>query len=284
MTQRKAGIHAARINMQPEIQRPGATDYGQPIQPGGQTLKLFLNAVGAIFFLLGVALAFGNKTGRFVTFPFSGFTAMAICGILAKASNASKKINSLPAMMGRFSSNPSDVPPALDSPIKYKFFAQVPWFRREPSGMVVLLLLVFSPALLALCIVALTGDVCRNAYDKNGNLVSWGIASKSAAILLLFAQLCLAAIYYETNKPDGHQPGKIQSAQPTLVAPVLQPEAPPTPPQAHAGPAPASAQPDSQFDFRSFTLCFLVIGLLIFLFAALPDRHETQGWDSGQDV
>jgi hypothetical protein len=172
----------------------------------------------------------------------------------------------------------------LDSPIKYKFFAQVPWFRREPSGMVVLLLLVFSPALLALCIVAMTGDVCRNAYDKNGSLVSWGIASKSAAILLLFAQLSLAAVYYEANKPAGHQLGEMRSAQPTQVAPVLRLESPPLPRQAHAGPAPTPAQPDSQFDLRSFTLCFLVIGLLVFLFAALPDLHETQGGDSGQDV
>ena len=181
--------------MQPEITRPGAADCAQPIQPGGRTLKLFRSTAGAIFFLLGVALAFGNKTGRFVTFPFSGFTAMAICGILVRANNASKQRNSLPAREARFSPNPSGVPRALDTQIKYKSFAEVPWFRREPNGIRVLLLLVFSPALLALCIIALTGDVCRNAHDKNGNLVSWGIASKSAAILLLFAQLSLAAIY-----------------------------------------------------------------------------------------
>jgi hypothetical protein len=172
----------------------------------------------------------------------------------------------------------------LDSQIKYKSLAEVPWFRREPEGIAVLLLLLFSPALLALCLIALTGDVCRNAYDKNGNLVTWGIASKSAAILLLFAQLGLAVIYYEANKSDGHQPGEIRSARQTQVAPVLQPEAPPPRPQAHAAPAPAPAPPDSQFDFKSFTLCFLVIGLLVFLFTILPDRHETQGWDSGQDV
>jgi hypothetical protein len=273
-----------KFDMQLEIARPKVTVYGQPIQPGGQTLTLFLNTVGSIFFLSGVALAFGNKTGRFVTFPFSGFTAMVICGILVRASNASKKRNSLPAMAGRFSSNPSGGSPALDSQIKYKSFAEVPWFRREPNGIKVLLLLVFSPALLALCIIALTGEVYGNAYGKNGNLVSWGIASKSAAILLLFAQLSLAAIYCAADKSDGHQSGEIRSAQPIQVAPVLQPEAPSLPPQAHVHPAPASVQPDSQFDFKSFTLCFLVIGLLVFLFIALPDRHETQGWDSRQDV
>ena len=207
--------------MQSEIQRPRATDYGQPIQPGRQLLKLFLNTLVAIFFILGVALAFGNKTGRFVTFPFSGFTAMGICGILARANNANKKGNSLPAQEGGFSPNPSDVSSAFDSQIKYKSFAEVPWFRREPNGIIVLLLLVFPPALLALCIIAFTGDVCRNAYDKNGNLVTWGIASKSAAIILLFAQLSLAAIYYETNKSDGLQSGEIQSAQPTQVTPVI---------------------------------------------------------------
>ncbi|MGA2870991.1 MAG: hypothetical protein ABSF34_17755, partial [Verrucomicrobiota bacterium] len=224
------------------------------------------------------------KTGRFVTFPFSGFTAMGICGILARANNANKKGNSLPAQEGGFSPNPPDVSSAFDSQIKYKSFAEVPWFRREPNGIIVLLLLVFPPALLALCIIAFTGDVCRNAYDKNGNLVTWGIASKSAAIILLFAQLSLAAIYYETNKSDGLQSGEIQSAQPTQVTPVLQPEAPSSRPQGHAGPAPVSVQPDFQFDFRSFTLCFIVVGLLVFLFTALPDRHETQGWDSGEDV
>ena len=268
--------------MRAEIPRPRATDYGQPIQPGGKTLKLFINTFGTIFFLLGAALAFGNKTGRFVTFPFSGFSAMAICGILVRVRNASGKRKSLPAREGGFSPNPPDVSPVWDSQIKYKSLAEVPWFRREPEGITVLLLLVFPPALLALCILALTGDVYRNACDKNGNLVTWGITSKSAAILLLFAQLGLAVIYYEANKSGGHQSGEIKSAQPTQVAPVLQPEAPP--PQAHAAPAPASAQPDLQFDFRSFTLRFLVIGLMVFLFTALPDRHETQGWDSGQDV
>ena len=270
--------------MQPENPGPRAIDCDQPIQPGGKTLKLFINTVGAIFFLLGVALAFGNRTGRFVTFPFSGFTAMAICGILARMGNANEKEKSLLAKEGGFSPNPSDVSPVLDSQIKYKSLAEVPRFRREPNGIIVLLALVFSPALLALCIIALTGDVYRNAYDKNGNLVSWGIASKSAAILLLLAQLSLAVIYYEANKSGGHQSGEIQSAQSTQVASVLQLEAPPSTPQGHADPAPASAQPDPQFDFKSFTLCFLVVGLLVFLFTALPDRHETQGWDSGQDV
>jgi hypothetical protein len=270
--------------MQPENPRPRAIHCEQPIQPGGKTLKLFLNTVGAIFFLLGIALAFGNRSGRFVTFPFSGFTAMAICGILVRAGNTDEKRKSSPVSDDGVSPNPADVSPVWDSQIKYKSLAQVPWFRREPKGIIVLLVLVFSPALLALCIIALTGDVCRNADDKHGKLVTWGSASKGAAILLLFAQLGLAAIYYEANKSAGHPSGEIQSTHPTQVAPGLQPDAPPPRPQARAGPAPASAQPDSQFDFKSFTLCFIVIGLLVFLFAVLPDRHETQGWDSGQDV
>jgi hypothetical protein len=270
--------------MQTEILRPSATDYDQPIQPGGQTLKSLTNAAGVIFFLLGAALAIGNKTGRFVTFPFSGFTAMVICGILTRASNANGKRSSSPAKEGGFRPNPSDVSPVLDSRIKYKYLTEVPWFRREPEGITVLLLLVFSPALLALCIIALTGDVCRNAYDKNGNLVTWGIASKSAAILLLFTQLGLAVIYYEANKSGGHQSGGIQSAQQTQVAPVLQSEAPSPRPQAQAALATASAQADRQFDFRSFTLCFLVTGLVIFLLMVLPDRNGTQGWNLGQNV
>lgn len=260
-----------------EIPRPRATDYGQPIQSGGQRLKVFLKTVGAIFFLLGVALAFGNKTGRFVTFPFSGFTAMAICGILVRASNANKERKSLPVREDGFSPNPPDVSPVWDSQIKYKSLTEVPGFRREPEGITALLLLVFPPALLALCIIALTGGVYRNACDKNGNLVIWGITSKSAAILLLFAQLGLAVIYYEANKSGDNQSGGIQSTQQTQIAPVLQPESQPSRPQAHVAPAPASAQPDPQFDFKSFTLCFLVVGLLVFLFTALPERHETRG-------
>jgi hypothetical protein len=265
--------------MQTEIERPSATDYAPHIQPGGQTLKLFANTAGVILFLLGIALAIGNKTGRFVTFPFSGFTAMGLCGILVRVSNANEKRKSWLTRQAGLSPNPSAPSPVWHSTIKYNSLAEVPWFRREPEGITVLWLLVFSPALLALCIIALTGDIFRNAYDKNGHLVTWGIASKTAAILLLFTQLGLSVIYYEANKS-----GEIQSAQQTQVAPALQREAPSPRAQAHAAPAPASAQPDWQFDYRSFTLCFVVTGFVIFLFTVLPDRNETQGWNSGQGV
>lgn len=263
--------------MQPESPGLSATDYDPLIQPEGKTLKLLINTAGVIFFLLGAALAIGNKTGRFVTFPFSGFVAMAICGILVKASNANGRRMSLPAKDGRSSPIPSDPSPVADSKIRFNSLAEVPWFRREPEGIAVLLLLVFSPALLALCLIALTGDIFRNAHDKNGHLVTWGIASKSAAILLLFTQLGLAVIYYEANKSGRNQSGEIQSAQQIKVARILQPEVPPPLRQAHAAHAPASAEPDSPFDFRSFTLCFLVIGLMVFLFIVLPDWNETPG-------
>jgi hypothetical protein len=39
-----------------------------------------------------------------------------------------------------------------------------------------------------LCIIALTGDVYRNAYDEQGNLQVWGPGNKVAAVLILLIQ------------------------------------------------------------------------------------------------
>jgi len=140
--------------------------------------------------------------------------------------------------------------PAVQSPIaplnqdsknKYKTFAEVPWFRREPGPITLLLLLVFSPVLLALCIIALTGDVYRNAYDKNGNLVTWGIANKIAAILILLTQFALGVVYYEAKQTE--HPSNSQTAQQTQVAPVSQQETPQPQQQTEATPETAQAQP-----------------------------------------
>jgi hypothetical protein len=54
----------------------------------------------------------------------------------------------------------------------YKTYDEVPWYRREPGALVFLLALVFTPVTLALCVIALSGDVYRNAYDKDGRLVT----------------------------------------------------------------------------------------------------------------
>ncbi len=72
--------------------------------------------------------------------------------------------------------------------MKYDTYEQVPWFRREPGAIVLLLALLFSPVLIALCIIALTGDIYKKGYDKYGNLEVWGIGNKIAAVVLLLIQ------------------------------------------------------------------------------------------------
>ena len=76
-------------------------------------------------------------------------------------------------------------PATFDVPLKY---ADVPWYRREPGALVMLLALLFAPVTIALCVIALTGNVYKNAYDEKGNLHVWGIGNKVAAVLLLAIQ------------------------------------------------------------------------------------------------
>ena len=71
---------------------------------------------------------------------------------------------------------------------KYETYEEVPWHRREPGPLVFLLVLLFTPITVALCIIALTGDVYRKAYDEDGNLQVWGPGNKVAAVLILFIQ------------------------------------------------------------------------------------------------
>jgi hypothetical protein len=72
--------------------------------------------------------------------------------------------------------------------IKYESYEEVPWHRREPGALVFLLVLLFLPITVALCIIALTGDVYRKAYDDDGNLQVWGPGNKVAAVLILLIQ------------------------------------------------------------------------------------------------
>ena len=71
---------------------------------------------------------------------------------------------------------------------KYETYEEVPWHRREPGALVFLLVLLFTPITVALCIIALTGDVYRKAYDEDGNLQVWGPGNKVAAVLILLLQ------------------------------------------------------------------------------------------------
>ncbi|HEY1661707.1 MAG TPA: hypothetical protein VGI03_04750 [Verrucomicrobiae bacterium] len=74
---------------------------------------------------------------------------------------------------------------------KYRTFSEVPWFRREPGPITFLLALIFMPILLAICIVALTGDIYRNAYDQDGKLIVWGTGNKVAAVVILVIEFVI---------------------------------------------------------------------------------------------
>jgi hypothetical protein len=71
---------------------------------------------------------------------------------------------------------------------KYKTYEEVPWHRREPGALVFAMVLLCAPVTVALCLIALTGEVYRNAYDKHGNLEVWGPGNKLAAVLILLLQ------------------------------------------------------------------------------------------------
>jgi hypothetical protein len=75
--------------------------------------------------------------------------------------------------------------------VKYETYEQVPWHRKEPGALVFLLVLLCAPITVAMCVVALTGDVYRNAYDKDGILQVWGPGNKVAAVLILLIQCFL---------------------------------------------------------------------------------------------
>jgi hypothetical protein len=51
--------------------------------------------------------------------------------------------------------------------------------------------LLCAPITVAMCVVALTGDLYRNAYDKDGILQVWGPGNKVAAVLILLIQCFL---------------------------------------------------------------------------------------------
>ena len=70
----------------------------------------------------------------------------------------------------------------------YAHYEDVPWYRREPGALSLLLALVFAPVTIALCIIALTGDVYKQERDENGKLKVWGAGNKAAAVLLLALQ------------------------------------------------------------------------------------------------
>jgi hypothetical protein len=72
----------------------------------------------------------------------------------------------------------------------YERYEDVPWYRRSgPVGTITFLGLVFSPAILFACIVALSGDVYTKKKDASGKLITWSFGNKIAAVIILVAQI-----------------------------------------------------------------------------------------------
>lgn len=56
--------------------------------------------------------------------------------------------------------------------------------------------LVCNPVTIAMCLICLTGDVYKNGYDKNGNLIVWGNGNKIAALLILVLQVFIFWLWH----------------------------------------------------------------------------------------
>ena len=102
----------------------------------------------------------------------------------------------------------SDVPPP--SPPKpqpqksengrYLRYEDVPWYRREPGALAFVGVVFCGLITIALCIICLTGDVYKKAYDQNGNLKVWGIGNKIAAVLILVLQFFIYWVYRQMGQ------------------------------------------------------------------------------------
>ena len=90
------------------------------------------------------------------------------------------------------SQNPYEAPQTTPlSPVEIaQQYSTLPWYRKSSYvSPITLLGLCCSPAILAVCIIVLTGDVYYNQTDAAGNLKKWGFANKIAAIVILVLQI-----------------------------------------------------------------------------------------------
>jgi hypothetical protein len=72
----------------------------------------------------------------------------------------------------------------------YVKYTQVPWYRRATIiGTITTIGLLFTPALVFSCIVALTGDVYYETTDAQGHLNRWAYHNKISAVALLIIQV-----------------------------------------------------------------------------------------------
>lgn len=78
---------------------------------------------------------------------------------------------------------------------RYRRYEDVPWYRREPGALAFLGVIFCCFVSVALCVICLSGDIYKNAYDKDGNLKVWGIGNKIAAVLILAIQVYLYWVF-----------------------------------------------------------------------------------------
>jgi hypothetical protein len=96
--------------------------------------------------------------------------------------------------------SPPPVPPQISEDGRYRRYEDVPWYRREPGGLAFLGVIFCGVVSIALCVICLTGDVYKNAYDKDGNLKVWGVGNKIAAVLILALQVYLYWVYHQLGR------------------------------------------------------------------------------------
>ena len=94
------------------------------------------------------------------------------------------------------SQNPYEAPqPAPLSPAEIdQRYSALPWYRKSSYvSPITLLGLCCSPAIIAVCIIVLTGDVYYSQTDAAGNLKKWGYANKIVAVVILVFQILFLA-------------------------------------------------------------------------------------------
>jgi len=74
-------------------------------------------------------------------------------------------------------------------------YSNLPWYRKSAYvSWITALGLCCSPAILAVCIIVLTGEVYYNQMDATGNLKKWGYANKVVALIILAFQVLFYAV------------------------------------------------------------------------------------------
>jgi hypothetical protein len=95
------------------------------------------------------------------------------------------------------SQNPYEAPQpiTLNSIEVSQLYQQLPWYRKSPYVSVFVLLgLCCSPAIIAVCVIVLTGEVYYNQPDvSSGGLKKWSYANKVVAFIILAIQIVAIA-------------------------------------------------------------------------------------------